>query len=84
MLAYIYKRMEDTAWRMGSMMQRLNIDPFKVARANGGQGLRHGRTLCANCRTIDQCDAYLADKDSKADPAKFCPNHAMFEATKKS
>lgn len=82
MLAYIYKRMEETAWRMGSMMQRLDIDPFKVARLNGGQGLRQARTACLNCQTVEQCEAYLADRNSKADPATFCPNHAKLESTK--
>jgi hypothetical protein len=82
MLAYIYKRMEQSAWRMGSMMQRLNVDPFKVAQSRGGQGLRQARGLCVNCRTTAQCDAYLADPSSEASPADFCPNHAAFEATK--
>lgn len=78
MLAYIYKKMETTAWRMGSMMQRLDVDPFKIAHQEGGHGLRHARARCMSCQSTEVCDAYLTGKDTSADPMSFCPNHAMF------
>jgi len=81
MLTALFKKLENSSRRMGTMLQRLGVDPERVAWANDGQTFRRARSLCVTCPTVDQCEAYLAGTGD-AKPREFCPNHDAFVATK--
>jgi hypothetical protein len=68
---------------MHEMMQRLGVDPVKLARLRGGDAYAVARSLCLSCGTSEKCLRWI-DGPAHADKRpEFCPNLTLFEACKR-
>jgi hypothetical protein len=76
----MFHRVERRALRMHEMMQRLEVDPAKLARLRGGDAYAEARTACLSCRASDRCLFWQDDPAQAGKGPAFCPNLALFEA----
>lgn len=66
------------ACRMGHMIDRLGVDRVKVAKADGGMVIATAMQNCQDCKTVDECMAWLADAATSEPAENFCPNAETF------
>jgi hypothetical protein len=78
----MYHRVERRSVRMHEMMQRLDVDPAKLARLRGGDAYTEARTRCLSCRASEMCLRWLDAPASGGGRPEFCPNLALFERCK--
>lgn len=70
--------------RLSKMLVKQNVDfqhyLFSQSEAEILQQIRN----CMRCRSLDECDAWLAAKHSTdADNFRFCPNHELINRLRK-
>lgn len=78
----MYRRVERRAVRMHEMMQRLDVDPAKLARLRCGDAYSEARARCLSCRASEVCLRWLDTPATGRRPG-FCPNLALFEGCKR-
>jgi hypothetical protein len=78
----MYRRTERRAVRMHEMMQRLDVDPAKLARLRGGAAYGEAHATCLSCTASETCLRWLDAPASGERPA-FCPNLEVFEGCKR-
>ena len=78
----MYRRTERLAVRMHEMMQRLDVDPAKLARLRGGAAYGEARATCLSCTASETCLRWL-DAPASGGRPEFCPNLAVFEGCKR-
>jgi hypothetical protein len=54
---WMTRRVERQATRMHEIMDRLNVDQAKLARARQGEVYAEARARCLTCGTSDKCQA---------------------------
>lgn len=70
---------------MGGMMERLNVDATAFDSLTLGQQLGRAVRACAACSHGEECASWQADHPDGADEApRFCPNGALWAATRSS
>ena len=74
---------EQRACRMGRMIDRLEVDRGRVARAEGGMVIATAMQNCQDCQTVPECLAWLEQPASSSPATDFCPNAATFAGYKK-
>ncbi len=74
-----FRRVERQARRMHDMMDRLEVDPGKLARLRQGEAYAEARTRCLDCVDADKCLRWLETFDLSPDRPDFCPNIELFE-----
>jgi hypothetical protein len=79
----MYRRAERRAVRMREMMQRLDVDPGKLARLRSGNAYLEGRARCLSCSANNRCLQWLDSPVQAEGRAEFCPNLALFEACRR-
>ena len=79
----MYRRVQRQAARMPEMMQRLNVDPGKLARLRRGNAYVEARARCLSCSAKNRCLQWLDSPEQTGERAEFCPNLALFEACKR-
>jgi hypothetical protein len=80
----MFHRVERRALRMHEMMQRLDVDPARLARLRGGAAYAEARALCLSCRASDRCLFWLDDLAQAGKQPAFCANLALFEACRRA
>ncbi|HUS95366.1 MAG TPA: DUF6455 family protein [Hyphomicrobiaceae bacterium] len=90
----MYRRVERQAVRLHQMMERLGVNPGRMARLRNGDGYAEARSVCLYCGTSDRCLRWL-DRQEPPDgqttitagkaggpgnEPEFCPNLAAFNA----
>jgi hypothetical protein len=78
----MHRRVERRAVRMHEMMQRLAVDPAKLARLRRGSAYAEARAKCLSCRASEVCLRWL-DAPASHERPQFCPNLALFESCKR-
>lgn len=76
-------QVERQASRMHEMMERLDVDPGKLARLQGGEAYAQARLTCLRCPHTRECLSWLESESRAAERPVFCQNLALFEACKK-
>ncbi len=74
---------ERQASRMHDMMERLDVDPAKLARLEGGEAYAKARLNCLRCPNARECLFWLETEPQSGERPLFCQNLALFEACKK-
>lgn len=78
----MYRRVERRAVRMQEMIQRLDVDPGKLARLRRGDAYAEARARCLSCRASDVCLRWRDAPRAAAGP-EFCSNLTLFEGCKR-
>jgi hypothetical protein len=79
----MFRRVERRAVRMHEMMQRLDVDPTKLARLRRGDACAEARRRCLACGASEKCLRWLEAPARGDKRPEFCPNLALFEACKR-
>lgn len=79
----MFHRVERRALRMHEMMQRLEVDPVKLARLRGGDAYADARAMCLSCGASERCLRWLDNPVRTSNRPEFCPNLTLFEACKR-
>jgi Family of unknown function (DUF6455) len=79
----MFDRVERRALRMHEMMQRLDVDPAKLARLRGGDAYAKARATCLSCRASEGCLYWVGRPAQPGRRPAFCPNLALFEACRR-
>src|SRR5262245_57204382 len=79
----MYRRVERRAVRMHGMMQRLDVDPAKLARVRGGDAYAEARARCLSCGASEVCLRWLDIPPTEGRRPEFCPNLALFKGCKR-
>jgi len=74
----MFQRVEQQALRLHEMMERLDVDPVRLARQ--GNAYAEARTRCLFCPNGDECRLWLDDPRQRCTRPAFCPNLPLFEA----
>lgn len=78
------RHVERQAIRMHEMMDRLDVDPVKLARTAGGDAYAEARTRCLHCTDARACLDWLeADAGASCAEPEFCPNLALFRTCRR-
>ena len=75
-------RVERQTSRMHDMMERLGVDPAKLARLHGGEAYATARLSCLRCPNARECLSWLESGPQSGDGPVFCQNVALFETCK--
>ena len=81
MFGKLLKRMDAHSAFMGRMMERLGVDPAKLAQSGSGQDLAQAARRCMACSADGACQRYLDDPSANEAP-DFCPNAGLFRANR--
>jgi hypothetical protein len=79
----MYDRVERRAVRMHEMMQRLHVDPARLARLRRGDAYAEARERCLSCKASETCLRWLDDRAEGDSRPQFCSNLALFEDCKR-
>jgi hypothetical protein len=79
----MFHRVERRALRMRAMMQRLDVDPARLARLRGGDAYAEARATCLSCWASEGCLSWLDNPAQAGSRPAFCPNLALFEACRR-
>jgi hypothetical protein len=79
----MYHRVERRAVRMHEMMQRLDVDPARLARLRRGDAYAEAHARCLSCRASETCLRWLDGREEGDRRPQFCPNLALFEDCKR-
>lgn len=74
----MFRRVERRARRTQDMMDRLDVDPLKLARLERGQAYAEARQRCLECGTSDRCLRWLEMEQAGNSLPDFCPNLKVF------
>jgi hypothetical protein len=77
------RTVERQARRMTEIMERLDVDPAKLARERGGEAYAEARARCLQCSRAQECLLWL-DGNLPGDQPTFCSNLALFERCKRT
>ena len=80
----IFRHVERRATRMHDMIERVRVDPVKLARMRHGEAYAEARTNCLHCAHADDCLHWLATTEIAVEPPPYCPNSELFETCKRS
>jgi hypothetical protein len=72
------------AERMKEMIDRLDVDPLKLACLREGESYVQARLKCLDCSNADQCFQWLETSAPDVERPTFCPNLSLFELCKRS
>jgi len=79
----MFRRVERRALRLHEVMQRLDVDPGRLARLRGGDAYAEARATCLSCGTSERCLRWLDDPARGDGRPEFCPNLKLLEACKR-
>jgi hypothetical protein len=68
---------------MHEMMQRLDVDPARLARLRRGDAYAEAHARCLSCRASETCLRWLDGREEGDRRPQFCPNLALFEDCKR-
>ncbi len=74
----ISKRNPDHRNRMAKLLEHFEVDPERVLPKYWG-ALRDAERVCARCRNVKRCRAWVAWGFGKDAPRVFCPNAELFD-----
>jgi hypothetical protein len=77
------RTVERQARRMVDVMERLGVDPLKLARERGGEAYAEGRARCLQCTRAQECLAWLDGNSPEGGQPAFCSNLPLFESCKR-
>lgn len=79
----MYRHVERQASRTNDMIERLDVDPLKLARLQGGDAYSEARTRCLQCINARECLLWLDMAEPGDSEPDFCPNAPLFVACKR-
>jgi hypothetical protein len=65
--------------QMRQMMGRLNVDPHVAVSVDGGLAWYEAQTKCIFCASTSPCRDWLAAREPRYGPRRFCPNALFFQ-----
>ncbi len=74
----VSKRNPNRRNRMAKLLEHFEVDPERVLPKYWG-ALRDAEKVCALCRNVKRCRAWLAWGFGKDAPRVFCPNAELFD-----
>ncbi len=74
----VSKRNPDHRNRMAKLLEHFKVDLERAPPRYWG-ALRDSERICARCRNVKRCRAWLAWGLGKDAPRVFCPNAALFD-----
>ena len=74
----VSKRNPDHRNRMAKLLEHFEVNP-ECALPRYWGALRDAERVCARCRNVKRCRAWLAWGLGKDAPRVFCPNAALFD-----
>ncbi len=74
----VSKRNPDHRNRMTKLLEHFKVDPERALPRYWG-ALKDAERICARCRNVKRCRAWLAWGLGKDAPRVFCPNAALFD-----
>ncbi len=74
----ISKRNPDYRNRMAKLLEHFGVDPGHTLPRYWG-ALKDAERVCAHCRNVKRCRAWLAWGFGKDAPRVFCPNAELFD-----
>jgi hypothetical protein len=77
------RTVERQARRMAEIMERLDVDPAKLARERGGEAYAEARARCLQCSWAHECLLWL-DGNPAGNQPTFCSNLPLFERCKRT
>jgi hypothetical protein len=77
------RHVERQATRMNEMMERLDVDPLKLARLRQGDAYLEARTRCLKCADVGECLHWLEHPSATTEGPDFCPNSTLFGTCKR-
>ncbi len=78
----ITRHIECRAQQLDQMVERLDVDPLRLARLQQGDTYAHARRVCIECHHAVDCVAWLARLPDEAERPGFCPNFPLLDALK--
>jgi hypothetical protein len=78
------RTVERQARRMVEVMERLDVDPLKLARVRGGEAYAEARGKCLDCTRAQECLLWLNGNPPDGRGPDFCSNLALFESCKRT
>ena len=77
------RTVERQARRMVDVMERLDVDPLKLARERGGEAYAEARGKCLQCSRAQECLLWLDGRSPGGGQPAFCSNLRLFESCKR-
>lgn len=74
----VSKRNPDRRNRMAKLLEHFELDPERALPRYWG-ALKDAERICARCRNVKRCRAWLAWGLGKDAPRVFCPNAELFD-----
>ena len=74
---------ERQARRMVDVMERLDVDPLKLARERRGEAYAEARDRCLHCSSAQDCLRWLDGNSPDGGQPAFCSNLRLFESCKR-
>jgi hypothetical protein len=75
---------ERQACRMLEVMERLHVDPLKLARERRGDAYAEARERCLRCSRVEECLCWLDGNAPEDGQPAFCANLQLFESCKRT
>jgi hypothetical protein len=77
------RTVERQARRLVEVMQRLEVDPLRLARERRGEAYAEARLRCLHCSRVEECLRWLRSDSPDGGPPYFCANLRLFESCKR-
>ncbi len=77
------RTVERQARRMVDVMERLDVDPLKLARERRGEAYAEARGKCLHCSRAQECLRWLDGNAPEGGEPAFCSNLRLFERCKR-
>jgi hypothetical protein len=79
----MFERVERQEVTLHDMMERLGVDPTRLARLDSGEVYARVRSICLFCPASTACHQWLGSGGNEPASPNFCPNLATLLACRR-